>query len=219
MPAATPRLALPYPIPDDTVDVPRDVQALATKLDGYPNLGVIGYGSTLPPAPADGQEFYYVVPLYNNIWHLIYQAASTRWMYLGGAPIYAHDANSETRGPFGAAYPTFIQLGGAGGQCTLPKGGLYDIDTEVMVWLVNSSPNVLRIRPFLNNMGGSLSGMADSAITLNVASEWWQWKQGVRVTVPAPGGDIVLGAATSVTGPTVRFERKTTSIRPVYIYP
>jgi hypothetical protein len=34
MPAATSRLALPYPIPDDSVDVPRDVQALATKLDG-----------------------------------------------------------------------------------------------------------------------------------------------------------------------------------------
>jgi hypothetical protein len=40
MPASTPRLALPYPIPDDTVDVPRDVQALATKLETLQDLGV-----------------------------------------------------------------------------------------------------------------------------------------------------------------------------------
>jgi hypothetical protein len=40
MPAATSRLLLPYPIPDDSVDVPRDVQALAVKLDGIPDIGV-----------------------------------------------------------------------------------------------------------------------------------------------------------------------------------
>ena len=45
MPANTPRLALPYPIPDDTVDVPRDVQALANKLDGFTWL--------TPPVPLE----------------------------------------------------------------------------------------------------------------------------------------------------------------------
>lgn len=33
MAATTPKLALPYPASTDTVDVPRDIQALATKLD------------------------------------------------------------------------------------------------------------------------------------------------------------------------------------------
>jgi hypothetical protein len=33
MALSTPRLALPYPVPDDTVDVPRDIQALAVRLD------------------------------------------------------------------------------------------------------------------------------------------------------------------------------------------
>jgi microcystin-dependent protein len=33
MPTTTPRLALPYPTPDDTADVPRDIQALANALD------------------------------------------------------------------------------------------------------------------------------------------------------------------------------------------
>ena len=49
MPGSTPRLILPYPVPDDTVDVPRDVKALADKLDGISDLGVPypGYGCSL----------------------------------------------------------------------------------------------------------------------------------------------------------------------------
>src|SRR4051794_22828075 len=35
MAATTTKLALPYPTPDDNVDVPRDMQALAVKLDTY----------------------------------------------------------------------------------------------------------------------------------------------------------------------------------------
>ena len=38
MPATTSRLALPYPAPDDTTDVPRDVKALAEKLDVVVNV-------------------------------------------------------------------------------------------------------------------------------------------------------------------------------------
>lgn len=40
---STPNLGLPYPTPDDTVDVPRDVQALAEKLDplGYAPVGAM----------------------------------------------------------------------------------------------------------------------------------------------------------------------------------
>jgi hypothetical protein len=41
MPAATPRLALPYPTPDDQVDVPRDVEALAEALEAIKNLGMV----------------------------------------------------------------------------------------------------------------------------------------------------------------------------------
>lgn len=37
---STPGYALPYPIPADNVDVPRDIQALATKLDGTTLPGI-----------------------------------------------------------------------------------------------------------------------------------------------------------------------------------
>ena len=42
MPGTTANLQLPYPTPDDTVDVPRDVKALADKIDP---LGVVPIGS------------------------------------------------------------------------------------------------------------------------------------------------------------------------------
>lgn len=42
MPGQTPTLQLPYPLPDDTVDVPRDVKALADALDP---LGTVPVGA------------------------------------------------------------------------------------------------------------------------------------------------------------------------------
>jgi hypothetical protein len=58
MTANTPILALPYPLPADTVDVPRDVQALATKLDGIvPNMRIIAGGVTGAGAITRGGGF------------------------------------------------------------------------------------------------------------------------------------------------------------------
>jgi hypothetical protein len=48
MPLTTPLHALPYPTPDDTVDVPRDVKALADKLDPMVGANVAGGASALP---------------------------------------------------------------------------------------------------------------------------------------------------------------------------
>lgn len=53
MPGNTPILNLPYPIPDDTVDVPRDVKALADAIDP---LGTVPVGAMMmwPGAVAPG---------------------------------------------------------------------------------------------------------------------------------------------------------------------
>lgn len=91
MPASTARLQLPYPVPDDTVDVPRDVQALATKLDALPLLP--SYVTALPSSPVDGQEIYFAVNWAEGWnWHLRYRAGSTspyKWEFLGGTPLFA----------------------------------------------------------------------------------------------------------------------------------
>jgi hypothetical protein len=92
MPANTPNLALPYPVPADAVDVPRDMQALATKLDGISAL-VPPVVTSLPGSPVDGQEVYYKVafnPPDYVTWHLRYESSSPlgeKWMFLGGPPL------------------------------------------------------------------------------------------------------------------------------------
>lgn len=58
MPAATARLQLPYPIPDDTVDVPRDVQALAAKLDPSTSVYLQGTAAARPAAGVSGRLYF-----------------------------------------------------------------------------------------------------------------------------------------------------------------
>jgi hypothetical protein len=48
---STPTLLLPYPVPNDPVDVPRDIKALADKLDSSLGGGGTGGGGVLKAAP------------------------------------------------------------------------------------------------------------------------------------------------------------------------
>lgn len=70
MPSNTPNLALPYPIPADTVDVPRDVQALADKLDGITALAspaVVRLADTKLAAPAALIDFTAIPASYAHL--------------------------------------------------------------------------------------------------------------------------------------------------------
>jgi hypothetical protein len=208
----TPRLTLPYPVPGDTVDVPRDVLALATRLDAL----LVPVVNTLPASPSDGDEVYYNVPgIPGARWHLKWEATSAKWWCLGGYTYAVADASTETRGPGGATHPTFIALG-TGSQIAVPLPGLYDITVQAMFWNVTPANNTVRIRPFLNDMGTGLSSM-DTAQTLTNLSEWHQWFQVTRATVPA-AGNVVLGYSQSLNGQ-LRFERKQISIAPIYVTP
>ena len=134
MPANTSRLALPYPIPDDTVDVPRDVQALATKLDGLNGISppVV---TALPGAPVDGQECYFVADAPNGVtWHLKYRAAggSYKWEYVGGGPLYANTTTQEVLAQGAAAY---VDLpAGPGPNLTVPLAGVYEVLVQCLGW-------------------------------------------------------------------------------------
>lgn len=130
MPSNTSRLALPYPIPDDSVDVPRDIQALATKLDGFPGLQPT-LVSALPGAPSDGQEVYLQtagMATLGIIWHLRYRSGSAlaqKWEVLNGTPLSA--------GPVGSmavANATEVALT-SGPSITVPATGVYDVEAGV----------------------------------------------------------------------------------------
>src|SRR5215471_12861686 len=95
MATTTPKRQLPYPVASDTADVPRDIQALATRLDN--NLPAPG---TLPASPVTGDECYYQAATTPNVvyWHLRYNG--TNWDSVGGAPLLTYDGPQQA---FGAA--------------------------------------------------------------------------------------------------------------------
>lgn len=86
MPTTT-NLLLPYPSATDTADVPRDIKALADKLDAFGALA-----GALPASPTDGQEFFYLADAANGvIWHFRYRAAAAspyKWEFVGGSPLH-----------------------------------------------------------------------------------------------------------------------------------
>jgi microcystin-dependent protein len=106
MPTNTPRLSLPYPTPDETVDVPRDIAALASAVDA---LGVVPVGAmamwptATPPAgwlPCLGQT---------NISAATYPALAT---VLGSSGGFILMPDFRDRFPVGAG-PT-MPISGAG---------------------------------------------------------------------------------------------------------
>jgi hypothetical protein len=138
MGATTPRLALPYPIPDDAVDVPRDVQALAVKLDAIKNLGV-PLVSVLPATAVEGDEVYFDAnPAQGVIWHLRYDASigdGNKWEFLGGAPIHTDVVASSTTNS-----TTFADLAsGPGPSVVAPLKGLYNVEHGAQL---TTSPSV-----------------------------------------------------------------------------
>lgn len=123
---STGKLALPYPIGADTVDVPRDVQALATKLDPLvaTQTDLAGKSTipalvtSLPSAPVDGQECYVLADASNGvIWNLRYRAAASssyKWEFVGGAALRAVGADASINALAAAGWypagPTILQI-------------------------------------------------------------------------------------------------------------
>lgn len=137
--ATTTRLALPYPIDDDTVDVPRDVRALAEKVDTIlvPSLLAPTVVTSLPGSPTDGQEVYYVADAANGVlWHLRYRAAASgsfKWEFLGGTELYASNDTLQTA----ITSATYIAPT-APISLTLPLAGDYMFTVMANVWNANS---------------------------------------------------------------------------------
>src|SRR3954470_14415200 len=126
MPANTARLALPYPTPADTVDVPRDVQALAAKLDTITGIAP-PIVTTLPATPVEGQEVYYAASP-TVYWHLRY--TGTVWMFLGGPPLFS-SAGGVANGVGTANSDTYAEWAN-GPHLTLKLPGIYIVDSSAV---------------------------------------------------------------------------------------
>lgn len=83
--------------------------------------------TSLPGAPYDGQEIYYVADATNGIvWHLRYRSASAsayKWEFVGGSPM-----RDEVSTLGSTASAAFVDLASTGPQLTAPLAGDYEVD-------------------------------------------------------------------------------------------
>ena len=90
-----PRLTLPYPIPDDTVDVPRDIQALATTLDACQRSAPPSSPPSPPPPPTATRSTTDARPATSS--GTSAPTTGTRWAFIGGGAIIDVAVNASSR--------------------------------------------------------------------------------------------------------------------------
>jgi hypothetical protein len=89
--------------------------------------------ASLPLAPVDGQEVYYLADAVNGVvWHLKYRAASPsayKWEFVGGSPLVSEVTAVFNRNSGGTTYAD-ADVGGAGPSVALPLVGDYMVTQE-----------------------------------------------------------------------------------------
>jgi hypothetical protein len=112
--------------------------------------------TALPVGPADGDECVYEADATNRIyWHLKHKTSVSKWVKIGGPPLYAEVETSEL-----TTSTSYADLATAGPSLTAPLAGDYTVgwvfDTS------NSSTFFCRATPKIGSAAGS---DADSAIS------------------------------------------------------
>ena len=224
----TPILQLPYPSLDDTANVPRDMQALATKLDGLPGVLPPTPVTSLPSSPTDGQEVYYIVSdptsvgsTPNIVWHLRYRAANLtdyKWEFVGGAPMASFVP--EGVGPFpGDLWCDSTAPGGP--VVTIPLRGTFVIshgaqvspfqapDTTVMAGLLCTCHTLFETPGAIPDQTG-YNGTVGPVAAYN-----WVGQSSRRVTYAAVGGSLRQMYYNAVYG--ARYVNRWLTVQPVNV--
>jgi hypothetical protein len=132
---STPLLGLPYPLQDDDVDVPTDIQALAEEVEkelGYAEV------TSLPGSPVDGDKIILTNPATSpaESGRFRLQRKGGVWVYNGGTPAYvAKDALAPAISGGGAV----VAPGDGAMQLTLTPG-IWEIEWGCSFYRPVSSP-------------------------------------------------------------------------------
>jgi len=87
---------------------------------GYPATA----GTSFPGSPADGDEYVYAADPANGVyWRFKYRTATAKWIFIGGAPLYAEVTPSETN-----ASTTYAAVTTPGPSVALPFAGDYIVE-------------------------------------------------------------------------------------------
>jgi hypothetical protein len=203
----TPNLALPYPAETDTADVPRDIHALATKLDLSGSAGTV-----LPASPTDGQEYFYVANAANGVvWHLRYRAASAspyKWEYVGGSAL----VSSPASGSITTQTPGWVALT-AGPTITLPLAGQYLVGLDLFAQLNGAATGQMSAQLAAN---GVAQGNLGSLVALGQYGA-------ANITRPPAGvgaraaGDVMSIQVNPLSGINATFSQGVLSVLPVRV--
>jgi hypothetical protein len=127
----TAKLALPYPVPDDSVDVPRDVQALAVKLDPLvaTEAEVVAINTALAGKAGFSQGTLAARPAAGTAGRLYYATDKPQLYYDTGSAWTAVSVSSiASRTLYGIVSATgTIINGGSGGWTASGASGTYQV--------------------------------------------------------------------------------------------
>jgi len=105
----------------------------------------VGYGTTLPASPVDGQEYIFVdsttSPTYQ--WRFRYNTGSSntdKWEFIGGIPARAFVVTTETTTSLTAA-----DLATVGPSFTVPRAGIYSVVASAIMNNSASGSTWLRV--------------------------------------------------------------------------
>jgi len=118
--------------------------------------------TSLPGSPVDGQECLYLADATNGVlWHFVYRAASSAWLFAGGSSLFSKVATQENH-----SSTTYAALTTAGPSITVPLAGDYLV--EVGSRAMNNTASGSMFHSF--DVGGTAAADADSANHLQQAT-------------------------------------------------
>lgn len=170
--------------------------------------------TSLPVAPVDGQEVYFVADAANGVlWHLRYNAGSAsayKWELVGGSSLYSlADGHVETTSA------THVALSG-GPSIVAPLSGDYEIEFGGRLYTVNAAGTSAQMNIFVGAAMGSgldsFQGSAGASITLFAANGWRKVRAaGVAV------GTVFEARYKANSGGNAAFENRSMTVLPVRV--
>lgn len=193
----TPNLALPYPLPGDTVDVPRDIQALATKLDPWQLYLTSGPYSARPAVGSVPESARY----YAQDVGITFQKISGSWIIIHAEPI---DSQTIPATPIDGMRWRY--------KATLtsdPSSAYWVFRYSAGKWLVEGAA-----APMWSANAGQISLVATTNWQLTAATPsitlpfigFWRIKTGATIYVPGGQGfslNLGFGSPTAVSVQTI----------------
>ena len=204
-------LALPHIVADRQLRDNFDQIALQFPI-GASQLQSAATVTTLPTAPVNGQEVYYVADATNGIvWHLKYRSASAsayKWEFVGGPSLFAEIATNET-----TASTTYVALATAGPTVTVPLAGDYDV--EISLRNLNSGAGLACLRSF--SIGATAAVDADAAVGAPAVGSTDSFCSLRYRRKTALAASTALAAKYRVTGGTGSFITRAMQVTPVRV--